>query len=200
MEHVRRPARRSQTPVSEIMLLSLVMGYSGLQATVAGLWLHRTQTEDQRTSAHEEEQLTPYDSQETIETHETRNPGKRDRDPRLVGWEFKILRAEANLFSNPAMLQQACDEEAIAGWILLEKLDDHRLRFKRPIAMREVIDPQTLGFDPYRSLYGGSQRWRQRLIMAIGVVALLLPAYLSFTLVTQRQPIPGTPTANPRGR
>jgi hypothetical protein len=185
--------------VSEIMLLSLVMGYSGLQGTIAGLWLHRTQTEDQQSEEREEELLTPYDSPETIETHETRNRHQRDRDPRLVGWEFKILRAEADLFVSPAMLQQACDEEAIAGWILLEKLDDHRLRFKRPIAMREVIDPQTLGFDPYRSVYGGSRRGWQRLIVAIGVLALLLPAYLSFTLVSQRQ-APGTPTANPRGR
>jgi hypothetical protein len=199
MENIRRSARRSQTPVSEIMLLSLVMGYSGLQATIAGLWLHRTQTEDQQATEQEEELLTPYDSPETIETHETRNRSTRDRDPRLVGWEFKLLRAEADLFRSPAVLQQACDEEAIAGWILLEKLDDQRLRFKRPIAMREVIDPQTLGFDPYRSVYGGSHRWRQRLIVAIGVLALLLPAYLSFTLVSQRQ-APGTPTANPRGR
>jgi hypothetical protein len=181
------------------MLLSLMMGYSGLQATIAGLWLHRAQTEDEQTTENEEERLTPYDSHETIETHETRNRHKRDRDPRLVGWEFKILRAEADLFSSPAVLQQACDEEAIAGWILLEKLDDRRLRFKRPIAMREVIDPQTLGFDPYRSVYGGSRRWPQRLLVAIGVVALLLPAYLSFTLVSQRQ-APGTPTPTPRGR
>ena len=185
--------------MSEIMLLSLVMGSSGLQATIAGLWLHRTQTADQQTTESEEELLTPYDSHETIETHETRNRNKRDRDPRLVGWEFKILRAEADLFSSPAVLQQACDEEAIAGWILLEKLDDRRLRFKRPIAMREVIDPQTLGFDPYRSVYGASRRWPQRLLVAMGILALLLPAYLSFSLVIQRQ-TPTHPTANPQRR
>jgi hypothetical protein len=184
--------------MSEIMLLSLVMGYSGLQATIAGLWLHRMQTEEQQEAASEEELLTPYDSNETIEANETRRNSKQ-RDPRLVGWEFKILRSESDLFSSPVVLQQACDEEAIAGWILLEKLDDRRLRFKRPIAMREVIDPQTLGFDPYRSVYGASHRWKQRLILAIGVLALLLPAYLSFRLVSQRQaPVP--PIANPQRR
>jgi hypothetical protein len=184
--------------MSEIMLLSLVMGYSGLQATIAGLWLHRAQTEEQRAVEQEEELLTPYDSSETIETNETRRNSK-PRDPRLVGWEFKILRSESDLFDRPATLQQACDEEALAGWILLEKLDDRRLRFKRPIAMREVIDPQTLGFDPYRSVYGASRRWPQRWLVAMGILALLLPAYLSFSLVTQRQaPVPST--ANPQRR
>jgi hypothetical protein len=184
--------------MSEIMLLSLVMGSSGLQATIAGLWLHRSQTEEQQEVEHEEERLTPYDSNETIETNATRRSSK-PHDPRLVGWEFKILRSESDRFSAPAVLQQACDEEALAGWILLEKLDDRRLRFKRPIAMREVIDPQTLGFDPYRSVYGASRRWPQRLLVTMGVLALLLPAYLSFSLVSQRQ-TPTNPIANPQQR
>jgi hypothetical protein len=185
--------------MSEIMLLSLVTGYSGLQATIAGLWLHRTQTDAQQAAETEEEGLTPYDSSETIATNETRRNSPRSSDPRLVGWEFKILRSERDLFATPATLQQACDEEAIAGWILLEKLDDRRLRFKRPIAMREVIDPLTLGFDPYRSVYGASHRWRQRLLVAMGVLALLLPAYLSFTLVSQRQ-VPTNAATNPQRR
>jgi hypothetical protein len=78
-------------------------------------------------------------------------------------------------------------------------LDDRRLRFKRPIAMREVIDPLTLGFDPYRSVYGASHRWQQRLLVAMGVLALLLPAYLSFTLVSQRQ-VPTNAATNPQRR
>lgn len=180
------------------MLFSLVMGYSGLQATIAGLWMHQTQVNEQQEEVSEEELLTSYDSNETIETHETRRQGKRDRDPRLVGWEFKILRSEREVFSNPATLQQACDEEALAGWILLEKLDDRRLRFKRPIAMREVIDPQTLGFDPYRSWYGRSARWRQWLVVGLSVAALLFPAYLSFVLVTGRSTNPSANSNPPR--
>ncbi|MBE9032701.1 hypothetical protein IQ266_23470 [filamentous cyanobacterium LEGE 11480] len=166
------------------MLLSLVMGYSGLQATIAGLWLHRAETESEQAAASEEETLTAYDSQEIIDSNETRRSGQRD--PRMVGWEFKILRADSDIFHNPATLQAACDEESLAGWILLEKLDDRRLRFKRPIAMREVINPQTLEFDPYRSFYGRSHRWKQQLMLAIGILALLLPAYFSFQLVSQR--------------
>lgn len=176
------------------MLLSLVTGCAGLQATIAGLWLHAAETDTDDATAVEEETLTPYDSTETIDSNEVRRSGKRDRDPRLVGWEFKILRAEGDLFREPAKLQAACDEEALAGWILLEKLDDRRLRFKRPIAMREVINPETLGFDPYRSIYGPSHRWKQRLLVLIGVLALLVPAYVSFSLVSQRQNTLGEPS------
>jgi len=37
------------------------------------------------------------------------------------------------MFRDPVVLRQLCEEEAEAGWILLEKLDDHRVRFKRPM-------------------------------------------------------------------
>jgi hypothetical protein len=139
--------------MGEVMLFSLIAGCSGLQATIAGLWLRQVDHKHQQDEA-EEESLTPYDSTEIIETNEVRRSSKRDRDPRMVGWEFKVLRSQGDLFRQPAILQQVCDEEALAGWILLEKLDDGRLRFKRPIAMREVVDVESLGFDPYRSYYG----------------------------------------------
>lgn len=186
--------------MSEILLLSLVTGCSGLQATIAALWLYLTDADSDKATAVEEETLTPYDSNETIDSNEIRRANKRERDPRLVGWEFKILRAEQDLFREPAKLQAACDEEALAGWILLEKLDDRRLRFKRPIAMREVINPETLGFDPYRSVYGPSHRWKQRLLVLIGVLALLLPAYVSFSLITQGNRTPLSQPSRTRQR
>ncbi len=185
--------------MGEVLLLSLVGGCSGLQATIAGLWLrqiHRIQQQREE----EEESLTSYDSTETIENHETRRSGKRDRDPRLVGWEFKLLRTDHDRFRDPATLQQACDEEALAGWILLEKLDDQRLRFKRPIAMREVVDSNNLGFDPYRSNYGSSPRWGNRAIGILGLMALLIPAYLSFVLISRLQSNSFEPTPIPTAR
>jgi len=39
-------------------------------------------------------------------------------------------------------------EEAEAGWILLEKLDDHRVQFKRPMALRYTDTPEFLVNDP----------------------------------------------------
>jgi hypothetical protein len=48
------------------------------------------------------------------------------------GWEFKIVRANTRAFSKPEVMQQVCEEEAQSGWVLVEKFDDARLRFKRP--------------------------------------------------------------------
>ena len=69
-------------------------------------------------------------------------------------WEFKILRSNLNSFAKPEILKQVCDEEARAGWVLLEKFDNQRLRFKRPISAR--ARDAGLEFDPYRTLYGTS--------------------------------------------
>jgi hypothetical protein len=68
------------------------------------------------------------------------------------GWEFKIVRANTAAFRNPEVLARACAEEATAGWTLVEKFDNQRLRFKRPASAR-AGDP-ALGFDPYRTEYG----------------------------------------------
>jgi hypothetical protein len=105
-------------------------------------------------------------------------------DPKLHGWEYKIVRASRDLFRNPDIFQQLCDEEAIAGWILLEKLDDRRVRFKRPIALRTVMDAQQLSYDPYRTHYGSS--WTPLTWMgAIAVLAsVAFPSYLGYTLVS----------------
>ena len=54
-------------------------------------------------------------------------------DAELQGdWEFKILRSNLASFAKPEVLKQVCEEEARAGWVLLEKFDNQRLRFKRP--------------------------------------------------------------------
>ena len=51
-------------------------------------------------------------------------------------WEFKIVRSNLAGFRSPEVLQQVCAEEARAGWTLVEKFDNQRLRFKRPISAR----------------------------------------------------------------
>lgn len=68
------------------------------------------------------------------------------------GFEFKILRAHTNAFRKPEVLRKALEEEARAGWTLVEKFDDQRLRLKRPASAKQN-DPQR-GVDPYRSVYG----------------------------------------------
>lgn len=68
------------------------------------------------------------------------------------GWEFKILRANTRAFKDQANLKRVCDEEGQNGWTLLEKLDDSRLRFKRPAKARD--NAQVGPVDPYRSHFG----------------------------------------------
>jgi hypothetical protein len=67
-------------------------------------------------------------------------------------WEFKILRSNTGAFKKPEVFQKACDEEKQAGWILVEKFDNYRLRFKRPSGT--AANSMALPFDPYRTYYG----------------------------------------------
>jgi hypothetical protein len=183
----------------EIVLYSLFVGSLGLQAVALGGWMHWQQ--DLRANQEEEEEtLTQYEIKEnTIIEPLPNSAAKQLKDPRLVGWEFKIVRANRNIFRDSQVLQKLCQEEAESGWILLEKLDDRRVRFKRPIALREIIKSEYLKQDPYRSHYGSSwQPWNWVGAIAV-LVAMTLPAYLGYALVSrtfassnQTEPTPAT--------
>src|SRR5436309_2455427 len=67
----------------------------------------------------EEEEMTSYSENDLSE-----------------GWEFKILRSNMNAFRKPENLKMYLEEEGRAGWILVEKFDDKRLRLKRPASAR----------------------------------------------------------------
>lgn len=69
-------------------------------------------------------------------------------------WEFKIIRSNTASFKSREVLQRVCEEEARAGWRLVEKFDNQRLRFKRPVSER--ANDRTLGIDPYRTQVGMS--------------------------------------------
>jgi hypothetical protein len=103
----------------------------------------------------EEEEMTPYS----------------DKDLQQ-GWEFKILRANTAAFKDAQTLKQACDEEAQAGWILVEKFDDRRLRFKRPADSKN--NDSYLAFDAYRTQYGMSGGAFTGIIIGITLGASLL--------------------------
>ena len=68
------------------------------------------------------------------------------------GWEFKIVRANTPAFRSPRVLWRVCEEERRAGWILVEKFDNSRLRFKRLVSAK--AGDALLPFDPYRTHYG----------------------------------------------
>ena len=165
----------------EILVGSVFVGSLGAQAVMIGSWM-RWQQIVEGNQNEEEDILTQYESKENASTQHAAN--QQQLRPRLVGWEFKIVRANRNLFRDASVLQQLCEEEAEAGWILLEKLDDHRLRFKRPMALR-YVEPTKLVNDPYRCHYGSSWQPLNWLSAIAALVATLLPAYLSYALVSQ---------------
>jgi hypothetical protein len=70
----------------------------------------------------------------------------------LEKWEFKILRSNFGSFGNLHTLQMVLEEEKQAGWELVEKFDNTRLRFKRRIEERSHDGARTI--DPYRSTHG----------------------------------------------
>jgi hypothetical protein len=112
----------------------------------------------------EEEKMTPYPREEL------------DHD-----WEFKIVRASTAAFRKPAVFRRIVDEEARAGWVLVEKFDDSRIRFKRPIEARRG-DEQLMasGVDPYRTQFGISGGAYS---LAVALVTVLLTLGLVFGIL-----------------
>jgi hypothetical protein len=125
--------------------------------------------------------LAAHQKQLEQEEEETMN---RYLDDKLDSYEFKIIRSMNKDFAKPATMQLVIEEEKRAGWDLLEKLDDNRLRFIRQKRARSR-DAMLLseGIDPYRAHYGISEA---RLVMTIlgvvfGVIALgLVIAFVFF--------------------
>lgn len=200
----------------EILIWSLMVGSLGLEAALAGVLVSREQLAAGQKWEEEEEVLTRYESQE--ENVFARNnapsngiPQADINDPNLMVCEYKIVRASRDLFRNPAIFHKLCQEEAEVGWILLEKLDDRRVRFKRPIALREAVRSNLPAFDPYRTHYGpmsNPMTWAGAIVF---LSAIVLPAVLGYALVSatltrsrsnwpptpiQSLPSPGGPETN----
>lgn len=66
-------------------------------------------------------------------------------------WEFKILRSPTGVFAKRKKVDQALVKESLSGWVLVEKIDDHRLRFKRPASAREKDHFLPKHINPYRT-------------------------------------------------
>ncbi|HIK33593.1 MAG TPA: hypothetical protein IGS17_09310 [Oscillatoriales cyanobacterium M59_W2019_021] len=174
----------------EVLIWSLLVGSLGIEGAISGGWLYWQQRVTKQHDREEEEFLTHYNADKEVWDVESQpvngNNGAafpNGNDPRLAGWEYKIVRASRDLFRDPKILKQLRDEEAEVGWILLEKLDDRRIRFKRPIAMANLLDIDSLKIDPYRSHYGPTSSRLSWIAAIVALTALALPAYLGYTLV-----------------
>ncbi len=157
----------------------------GVPTAIIVTW--RRQVHEQQ---EEEEKLTTYENAEV-----TGRGGNRP-DPRLNGWEYKIVRARWHAFRDPARFAKLCAEEAQAGWVLLEKLDNRRVRFKRPLALRDLVKADQLAFDPYRTEYGSGLSWRRVGVAIAFLVAMVVPAYVGYRLVADHLAAP-LPSAKP---
>jgi hypothetical protein len=91
--------------------------------------------EHERQMRLEEEELTPYSV-----------------DDLAQDWEFKILRSATGAFRSAKRLREVLEDEARAGWVLVEKFDNSRVRLKRPAKARDRDG--NLNFDPYRTYVG----------------------------------------------
>ena len=92
--------------------------------------------------------------------------------------EYKIIRSATGSFKDPAKFRAALDEEAGAGWELVEKLDNSRARLRRSTECRKR--DADLGQDPYRTQVGMSE---PALVLLIVFAVLLGVALLIGTVV-----------------
>ena len=169
----------------EVTFWSLLVGHLGGSAVVVSGWLRTRQLVTRKQDWEEEEILTCFESKEdSVPENQSRHGAPLPPDPQLVGWEFKIVRANRDLFANPVVFKKLCDEEQIAGWILLEKLDDRRVRFKRLIALRDLIDGEKLTHDPYRTYYASSWSPLTVLLAIAAFLAMVVPSYFAYTWVS----------------
>jgi hypothetical protein len=104
----------------------------------------------------EEAEMTPYSKADLAED-----------------WEFKIIRSTVGTFKNPAKMRAILEQEARAGWVLVEKFDYSRIRLKRPASAR--ANDANLDFDPYRTSVGLSELGLVFIILGsiFGVLALI---------------------------
>jgi hypothetical protein len=105
---------------------------------------------EQRRQHEEEEEMSPYSPLELGQE-----------------WEFKILRSASGAFKRPEYLRQCLDEEARAGWTLVEKFDDGRVRLKRPASARDRDGK--VNIDPYRTYVGMSPNAQGLAVVAIAL-------------------------------
>jgi len=91
--------------------------------------------------------------------------------------EYKIIQSTTPHFANPQNLARVLGEEAQAGWALIEKFDNFKIRLQRDIKHRS--DDHNRSVDPYRCQVGPSN------LLSYGIAATLtiLAVYVIFVVV-----------------
>jgi len=121
--------------------------------------------------------------QRRIQREEEEDMTRYTRDELENDWEFKIVRSGSGAFRKPDVLETLIEEEALAGWEMVEKFDNSRVRFKRPKNARKRDSMLPDYVDPYRTQYGGLMP-RNILFISMG---LLIAGVLAFGLMVAQQ-------------
>ena len=88
--------------------------------------------------------------------------------------EYKVIQSQTPTFRDTAKMHEILDEEAKAGWRLLAKEDNYRLKLQRDISNR--ANDAGLDLDAYRTTVGVSST------VTKGATALLTLAIVSVIL------------------
>jgi hypothetical protein len=96
-------------------------------------------------------------------------------------WEYKIVQVRGGGFRSLKAIQYVCQQEAKFGWVLLEKIDDNRLRLKRSVSWR--AKDSLLKQNPYRTDYGVSGDFMVFLSIVATLMILVIPAYLGYSFM-----------------
>ncbi|MCA6587162.1 MAG: hypothetical protein ACK5EU_03200 [Pseudanabaena sp.] len=153
--------------VNAIIISTIILNV-GIQSVIIDR-IFQAKKGNKRREEVEEENLTRYDSNTSSD------------QPK--GWEFKMLRTSSGGFRSRKVLSRVCAEEAQAGWILLEKLDDRRLRFRRPIIARDRDNQCKI--DPYRTHYGISEMVETWTTIIVLLIIMSGAAVLGFTAMNR---------------
>lgn len=88
--------------------------------------------------------------------------------------EYKTIQAQTPLFADSTKLHSVLDQEAKAGWQLLWKEDNYKVKLQRNISHRE--NDKNLDFDAYRSSVGVSSvvTYVGTALLTLGIVSVIL--------------------------
>lgn len=93
--------------------------------------------------------------------------------------EFKTVQAQTPLFADTKKMQEILAEEAKAGWDLLEKEDNYRIKLQRSVDNRS--NDGNLSIDPYRSTVGVSSVLTYGLTALVTVLIVSVILYFAFS-------------------
>jgi len=91
--------------------------------------------------------------------------------------EYKIVQSQTPLFASTAKMHELLEQESQAGWRLLEKQDNYRIKLQREISNRD--NDKNLNFDAYRSAVGVSSVLTYGATAAATIVIVSIILYLA---------------------